>query len=157
MWPPESVNLFFFYHTGLSHLHEFESYHCLYPGVEEPEAEAWWELPEDHVLSGPPLLNLHETKDAKHRPGHGGKSQWPTTGPVQVSQRDEGPARVPDVQIRHVLPKELNKDQMYLSISLVCLPLLLTKPLLLVYLGCCVTRACATKNFESEATFKPGT
>ena len=81
----------------------------LHPGVEEPEAEAGRELPEDHVLPGSPLPDVHAAEDAKHGPGHGGKSERPAPRPLQVSQRDEGPARLPDLQIRHVLPEELKK------------------------------------------------
>lgn len=90
----------------------FEFLHCpFYPGVEELEAEAWRELPEDHVLSGSPLLDLHAAEDAEHRPGDGGKSERPAPRPLQVSQWDEGPARLPDLQICHVLPKELKKKK----------------------------------------------
>lgn len=78
-------------------------------GMEELEAEAWWELPEDHVLPGSPLPDLHAAEDAEHGPGHGGKPERPAAGPVQVSQRDARPPRLPDLQIRHVLPTELKK------------------------------------------------
>lgn len=123
-------------------VHFFLSSICLFhPGVEEPEAEAGWELPEDHVLPGSPLPDVHAAEDAKHGPGHGGKSERPAPRPLQVSQRDEGPTRLPDLQIRHVLPEEL-KQTRYLSPRPFSLLLLLTKPLLLVCLGCCVTRAC---------------
>jgi len=103
---------------------KFEYLHCcVHPGVEEPEAEAWWELSEDHVLSGSPLPDVHETEDAEHRPGHGWKSKWPAPRPFQVPQWDERPAGLPDVQIRHVLPKEL-------EIKTISLPPLLIKSLL---------------------------
>lgn len=82
-------------------------------GVEEPEAEAGWELPEDHVLSSSPLPDLHPAEDAKHRPGYGGKSERPSPRPVKVSQWDEGPVGFPDLQICHVLPKELKKKTCY--------------------------------------------
>lgn len=82
-------------------------------GVEEPEAEAGWELPEDHVLSSSPLPDLHPAEDAKHRPGYGGKSERPSPRPVKVSQWDEGPVGFPDLQICHVLPKELKKDLLF--------------------------------------------
>lgn len=114
-------------------------------GVEEPEAEAGWELPEDHVLSSSPLPDLHPAEDAKHRPGYGGKSERPSPRPVKVSQWDEGPVGFPDLQICHVLPKELKKRLVILSP-----PVLLTKSLLLVYLGCCVTRACAKKKNKNR-------
>nr|XP_057916050.1 short transient receptor potential channel 1 isoform X4 [Doryrhamphus excisus] len=77
-------------------------------GVEEPQAEAGRELPEDHVLPGPPLPDVHAPEDAEHRPGHRGEPQRPATGPLQVPQRDEGPAGLPHLQICHVLPEELN-------------------------------------------------
>lgn len=78
-------------------------------GVEEPQAEARRELPEDHVLPGAPLPDVHAAEDAEHRPGHCGEPQRPAAGPVQVSQRDEGPAGLPDLQVRHVLPEELKE------------------------------------------------
>lgn len=107
--------------STMSH-HESEVHQCGYlAGVEEPETEAWWELPEDHVLSSTSLPDLHEAEDAEHGSSHGGKSERPAPRPVQISQRDEGSAGLPDIQIRHVLPKELrqktNKQKQTLSSS----------------------------------------
>lgn len=45
------------------------------PGMEKPEAEKRWELPEDYVLSCSPLPNLHKAEDAEHGPGHGREPQ----------------------------------------------------------------------------------
>lgn len=55
-------------------------------GVEKPETEARRELPEDHVLPGAPLLDVHAAEDAEHGPGHGGEPQRPAAGPLQVPQ-----------------------------------------------------------------------
>lgn len=115
--------------------HESELFHCLDAGVEEPEAEARWELPEDHVLSGSPLPDLHTPEDAEHRPGHGGKSERPAPRSIQVSQRDAGPAGLPNIQIRHVLPKELRKWKLPFLLSL-------WNFFLRVYLGLCGTSMC---------------
>lgn len=75
-----------------------------FSGVEEPEAETGRELPEDHVLPGASLPDVHTAEDAEHGPGDGGEPQRPAAGPVQVPQRDERPARLSHIQIRHVLP-----------------------------------------------------
>lgn len=82
-------------------------------GVEKSEAEARWELPEDHVLPGSPLFNLHATEDAEHRPGYGRKPERPAPRPLQVPQRDARPARLPDLQICHVLSQELKSFPLF--------------------------------------------
>lgn len=42
-----------------------------FSGVEEPEAEKERELPEDHVLPGASLPDVHTPNDAEHGQGHG--------------------------------------------------------------------------------------
>lgn len=60
--------------------------------MEKSEAEERWELPKGDVLLGPPLLDFHETEDAKHRSGHCGKPQWAAAGLVKIPERNERPA-----------------------------------------------------------------
>lgn len=119
-----------------------------YSGVEESEAETRWKLPKDHVLPGSPLPDLHAAEDAEHRSSHGRKPQRPAPRPVQIPQRDEGPAGLPDLQIRHVLPKELRKKKDLISLLLSLL--LLTKSLLLIYLGCSEHVQKKLCSFESQ-------
>lgn len=57
-----------------------------FSGVEKPEAEKGRELPEDYVLPGASLPDVHQAEDAEHGPGHGGEPQRPAAGPVQVPQ-----------------------------------------------------------------------
>lgn len=47
----------------------------LFKGMEKSEAKEGRELPKGDVLFSPSLLNLHETKDAKHGSSNCGKSQ----------------------------------------------------------------------------------
>lgn len=78
-----------------------------FPGVEKPEAEKGRELPEDYVLPGASLPDLHEAEDAEHGSGHSGEPERPAAGPVQVPQRNERPAWLSYIQICHVLPQKL--------------------------------------------------
>lgn len=90
---------------------------CLPPGVEEPEAKAGWELPEDHVLPGSPIPDLHKAEDAEHRPGHSGEPERSAPRFVQISQWDERPAGLQDLQVCHVLSKELKPQHVFASPS----------------------------------------
>lgn len=64
--------------------------------MEKSEAEKRWELPEGDVLLSPPLLDFHETEDAKYRSGHCGKPQWTAAGLVKIPEWNERPAWLSD-------------------------------------------------------------
>lgn len=75
--------------------------------MEKSETKEGRELPEGDVLPGAPLPDVHAAEDAEHGPGHRGEPQRAAPGPVHVPERDKGLTRLPDFQVRHVLPEKL--------------------------------------------------
>lgn len=59
--------------------------------MEKFEAEERWELSKGDVLLSPPLLDIHETEDAKYGSGNCGKPKWTAARLIKIPKWNERP------------------------------------------------------------------